>query len=154
MLPKGRWGLRFRVGLCQMGPGLPVTMSWAQNIHRRLHATSIGTKNIRILQTMVSGIPLILGLGIRMWDPYVGPLASISDFRSTSSRTAKYRWPSRCLAQTLGLNLRKEKRMPTLGPKALCIHIHVNIEKKYIHIEKCMYIHICIYVYIYVCIFI
>ena len=27
--------------------------------------------NIRILQTMISGIPLILGLGTRMSDPYV-----------------------------------------------------------------------------------
>ena len=27
--------------------------------------------NIRILQSMVSGIPLILGLGTRMSDPYV-----------------------------------------------------------------------------------
>ena len=27
--------------------------------------------NIRILQTMISGIPLVLGLGTRMSDPYV-----------------------------------------------------------------------------------
>ena len=29
------------------------------------------TKNIRILPTMISGFPLILGLGTRMSDPYV-----------------------------------------------------------------------------------
>ena len=57
--------------------------------------------NIRILQTMIPGVPLILGLGTRMSDPYVcvvfGPLVqaapSLCDTRIGTRRFPIIRGP-------------------------------------------------------------